>query len=463
MSYTQAERRMVLIACCAAGFVAPLLSTMMNLSLISIGAEFGVGSHSEAYINTAFLLSSVIFMVPMAKVADIYGKKRVFIVGVASIAVASVLAVVSPAFWFLILCRVVMGFGSACIVTTSISMITDVFPPEHRGGAIGLQTMCTYIGLAAGPPLGGFLNQYFGWHSVFLVVLPFAVAAIVGMGRFKGEIAPDRGGTLDTKGAVVYGIAIVLSMGGVINLPETWAFVCLVVGVIFLVVFVKVELTVADHMLNVRLFRNRVFSGSCLATFMNYAASYSISFFVALYLQSIGGLTSTEAGILMLVQPAVQAVLTPYFGRKSDEIGDKRILPTAGLLVSAVGLFQIFLFDVDTAMWEVALALVVVGFGFSLFSAPNTSVIMGSVDPKETSEASAMVAVMRQTGMMVSMGIAMLFISVIMGSADNITPDTYGEFITVLRYSFAICVAMSLVAAAASMMRGKGSVAAKED
>ena len=234
-------------------------------------------------------------------------------------------------------------------------------------------------------------------------------------------------------------------------------------GVIFLVVFVKVELTVADHMLNVRLFRNRVFSGSCLATFMNYAASYSISFFVALYLQSIGGLTSTEAGILMLVQPAVQAVLTPYFGRKSDEIGDKRILPTAGLLVSAVGLFQIFLFDVDTAMWEVALALVVVGFGFSLFSAPNTSVIMGSVDPKETSEASAMVAVMRQTGMMVSMGIAMLFISVIMGSADNITPDTYGEFITVLRYSFAICVAMSLVAAAASMMRGKGSVAAKED
>ena len=154
-----------LLACCFAGFIAPLLSTMMNLSLVNIGAEFGAGSHSLAYVNTSFLLSSVIFMVPMAKVGDIYGKKKMFLLGVALIAVASLLAAFSPSFWFLIGCRVVMGAGSAAIVTTSVSMITDVFPITHRGGAIGLQTMCTYIGLAAGPPLGVTLNDVFGWHT----------------------------------------------------------------------------------------------------------------------------------------------------------------------------------------------------------------------------------------------------------------------------------------------------------
>ena len=136
------DRKLVLLACCLAGFITPLLSTMMNLSLVNIGEEFGAGSHMLAYVNTAFLLSSVVFMVPMAKFGDIHGKKRTFILGVAIIAVACLMAPFSPSFWFLIGCRVIMGLGSACIVTTSISMITDVYPHEHRGGAIGLQTMC---------------------------------------------------------------------------------------------------------------------------------------------------------------------------------------------------------------------------------------------------------------------------------------------------------------------------------
>ena len=162
----------------------------------------------------------------------------------------------------------------------------------------------------------------------------------------------------------------------------------------------------------------------------------------------------------MLIQPAIQAVGTPYFGRMSDRLRDKRILPTAGLVISAVGIATILTYGIGTPLWVIVVTLVVVGFGFSLFSAPNTSIIMGSVEPHETGEASAMVAVMRQTGMMVSMGIAMLFISVIMGSADNLAPETYDSFITVMRYSFGVCVAMCAVGAVVSMFRGKGSVAA---
>ena len=459
MAYDEKERKMVLLACCFAGFITPLLSTMMNLSLVNIGQEFGAGSHQLAYVNTAFLLSSVVFMVPMAKVGDIVGKKRIFMTGVAVIAITCLVAPFSPDFWFLIACRAVMGLGSACIVTTSVSMITDVFPHENRGGAIGLQTMCVYIGLAAGPVVGGLLNDAFGWHSLFYIIVPIAVVAVVCMMAFRSEIRPDEGGRFDSKGSVLYGIAIVLSMGGMINLPETWAYAMLVVGVLFLAVFVWSQLRTPHHLLNVRLFKGRVFSGSCLATFMNYASSYSISYFLALYLQSIGNLTATEAGMLMLVQPAIQAVLTPYFGRMSDRLADKRILPTVGLVISAFGIATILTYGVGTPLSTVVVTQIIIGIGFSMFSAPNTSIIMGSVDPRETGEASAMVAVMRQTGMMVSMGIAMLFISVIMGSADNLSPETYDSFITVMRCSFGVCVAMCMVGAVVSLFRGKGSVA----
>lgn len=459
--YSGRDMRLVLLACCLAAFVAPLLSTMMNLSLVSIGEDFGEGSHNLAYVNTAFLLSSVVFMVPMTKVGDIVGKRRIFILGTLVIAVACVAAVFSPSFWFLIGCRVVMGLGASCIMSTSISMITDVYPSDHRGWAIGLQTTCTYIGLAAGPPIGGVLNDIFGWHSLFALVVPLAVVSAFCMSLFKHEIAPDSGGSMDVRGSVIYGIAIVLSMVGMINLPELWAIALLVLGVVFIGLFVWSQNHVDDFLLNMKLFRSRVFSGSCVAAFMNYAASYSISYFLALYLQSIGGLTASEAGMLMLVQPLVQAIGTTYFGNLSDKMRDKRVLPTVGLLISAVGLATVVFYDVGTSLWSIVLTMIIVGFGFSMFTAPNTSILMGSVAPHETGEASAMVSVMRQTGMMVSMGIAMLFISVIMGSADNLSPDTYDSFITVMRYSFIVCVVMSLVAAAVSMFRGKGSVASE--
>ena len=436
--YSESDRRNVLVACCFAAFIAPLLGTMMNLSLVSIGQEFGVGSHALAYVNTSFLLSSVIFMVPMTRIGDIFGKRAIFLAGVALTALASFLAAFSPDFWFLIGCRVLMGVGSAAVMTTSISMITDVFPSVRRGAAIGIQTMCSYVGFAAGPPLGGAMNDIFGWGSLFLLIVPISLLAVASMSLFKGEIRPDEGGSFDHKGSLFYGVGMMLGMLGMVNLPEPWAAVSLVAGLAVLVVFVRWQLSCASPVLNVRLFRGRVFSGSCLAAFLNYMASCSLSYFLALYLQSIGGLSSMEAGLLMIIQPAVQAVGTPYFGRISDRMGDKRILPTAGMLITAAGISTVMLYDTAPSFPLTVLTMILVGLGLSVFCAP----------------------VMRQTGMMVSMGIAMLFISMIMGSADDIVPGTYGSFIEVLRCSFAVCTVACILGAAVSMMRGRGSAEA---
>lgn len=461
--YGRRERNTVLLACCISGLVTPLLSTMMNLSLVSIGENFGVGSHLLAYVNTAFLLSSVIFMVPLARAGDIIGKKRMYLIGLAVIAIACLLASVSPSFFWLVGCRVMMGFGSAALVTTSVSLITDVFPSNARGGAIGLQTMCVYIGLSLGPPLGGTLNDLIGWHALFLFVVPLAVVAFLCMLTFRHEISPAAGRSFDGKGAVLYGVGILLAMGGVINMPETWAVVMLIVGVVVIGLFARAESGNPDHLLNVHLFRSKVFTGSCLATFLNYAASYSISYFLALYLQEIGAISATQAGILMLVQAAIQAVVTPLFGRFSDHVGDKRILPTCGMIITGIGVAMFLFYGLEVNYPLVVATMVIVGFGLGMFSAPNTSVIMGSVRPEETGEASAMVAVMRQSGMMVSMGIAMLFISVIMGGSDNLVPENYGSFLDVIHISFGVCLAMCVVGTFASFLRGRETSAYADD
>ena len=455
MEYSAKEINAVKYACYISGFITPFLSTMMNLSLVNIGEEFGTGSHDLAYVSSAFLLASVIFMVPFAKLQDIIGKKKLFVIGLSIICLGCVIACLAPNFWFVVLGRSIIGIGSAGMAVVSVSMLTDVVPFDKRGTIIGYQTMFIYIGLSLGPAIGGMLNDLIGWRLLLLIVVPFAVASIlVLLAGFKGEIANDKGGVFDFKGSMVYGVAILLSMGGVMNLPQTWAFISLIIGLVLIVVFVIMQLHNTHCLLEMRLFKNKVFAGSSLATFMSYAASYSISFFMALYLQNIGQLTATEAGLLMVIQPGVQCVCTPFWGRMTDKISNKAILPTIGMSLMALGVLSIAFYDVDTPLYFVIVTMITVGFGYGMFSAPNTFLIMYSVPKTHTGEASGVMAVMRQSGMMVSMGIAMLYISVIMGSTDNLGPDTYDLFIEVLRYSFITCFIMCVIGAITSAFRG---------
>jgi MFS family permease len=455
MEYTDTEVRAVKLACYISGFITPLLSTMMNLSLINIGEDFGTGSHDLAYVNSAFLLASVIFMVPLSKLSDIIGKKKMFNIGLVILIAGCVVASIAPSFGWVILGRAIIGVGAAGLVTVSISILTDVVPKEHRGSVMGYQTMFIYMGLALGPAIGGSLNDLIGWRLLFLLPIPLAVASIAILkSGFKGEITPDAGGTLDTRGSILYGMAVLFSMAGVMNLPAVWAIVSVIAGLILLVLFVKDQIGKENCILEMSLFKNWAFSGSCIATFMSYASSYSISFFMALYLQSIGQLSATEAGMLMIIQPTIQCIFTPFVGRLTDKLERKEILPTIGMAITALGVLSLVFYSLDTGLETVIATMVLVGFGFSLFSAPNTTLIMSSVPRNHTSEASGMMAVMRQTGMMVSMGIAMLFIATIMGSTDNLGPDTYELFLEVMSYSFTVCFVMCIIGTITSMFRG---------
>ena len=451
--YTEADMRTLLIATCAAALITPLMSTMMNLALLSIGNEFGVGSHDQAYVNTLFLLGSVFGMVPAAKYASINGMKKMFVIGHAILLVGCVLAISSPNFWFLISMRFMIGFGASMIAVTAMSMITFVFPIEERGKMLGFNTTFVYIGLSLGPTIGGILTDFLGWRAIFAFIVLLSVIPIVTVLRFKPEIIPTPNMHMDWIGSVMWGVTILVLMFGVVNITEFWAKIMTVLGLLMLIGTWVYFTKVPEPVLSVSMFKNKVFTRACIAAFMNYGASYCITFFLALYLQSIGELSATEAGALMLIQPLMQVMLTMKMGELSDRMADKRILPALGMTITGIGVSMYFLLGTTCSLPLVIVIMLVTGAGLGIFSAPNTSLIVSSVRPELKGEASGIVAVVRQVGMMVSMAIAMSCISLIMGSTDNLAPETYGTFVDVIHATFSICVAMCFIGAVCSLIK----------
>jgi len=449
------EMMIVLIACCMGVFLMPLMSSMMNLANVPIGIEFDVGAKALGLVNSIFLLASVTVMVPFARMSDIVGRKTIFIAGLATAVFGSILAYFTPSFEILLVARFIMGAGSAALSVSAVAMITDVFPFERRGWAIGLQATFVYVGIMFGPFLGGIICDLLGWRNLFLFMLPIALLAFVLILFYKKERRSDVWKKMDYKGALLYSVTITLTMYGVINLPNIWAILMIAAGLLMLFLFIWTMKRTESPVLEIGIFKHKVFTRACLAAYMNYASCYSVAFFLSLYLVKIGGLSLSTAGIILLTQPFFQVLLTWYFGHISDKIADKRILPTAGMALISAGVFLIIFIGIEVNLPYIFVILVLLGVGYGMFAAPNTNAVMSALPPRNRGEASGMIALVRQIGMMTSMGIAMCTISVIMGTVDNLTdPDTWESFIKVIEAAFTICLAMCIAGTFFSWFRG---------
>lgn len=454
---TKSEKRVLLIASCTASVITPMTGSMMSLSLVGIGASFDIGAFALAYVNTVFLISSVIFMVPIAKIADMIGRKKIFVFGLVIYIIASFAAYFSISFEMLLGLRFLMGLGAAAMATTAMTMITDAFGPKERGSAIGYITASVYFGLAMGPVVGGLINDAFGWRAVFFVTAPLAVISLFSIWKVRSENLIKERNKFDLVGTLLYTLAVSLTIAGLISLPRFESFVSMALGLMVLMTFVRYEKQIDSPVLNVNIFSNKLFSRSSLASFLINSANFSVVFFMALYLQAVGELSSSQAGAIMFIQPLIQTTFTAYFGKMFDKMQDKRILPTVGVMISGVGITLMIFMSLEVNIILVLASLIFFGLGNSVFNAPNATAIMSSVQPCDRGSASAMVAVVRQFGMLVSMGIAMGTISVVMGSFDALSPITYGNFVTVIHISFTISAFMCVLAMLASWFRGKPS------
>lgn len=450
-----ATRHIVLFIAVLAGFITPFDGSAVNIALPSIGTEFHMDAIALSWIATAYLLAAAVFLVPIGKIADIYGRKRIFLYGIAVFTLASFIITLVPSTESLTLVRIIQGFGGAMIYGTGIAILTSVFPPQERGKALGIYITAVYFGLTLGPFLGGILTEYFGWRSIFFVNVPIGIlACILILWKLDGEWAECRGEHFDLTGALIYAGGLVALMYGFSLVPDSAGIFLIIAGIIVMILFGLYEMRVPIPVLDMRLLvRNRVFAFSNLAALINYSATFAVTFLLSLDLQYTKGFTPEHAGLILIVQPAVMACISPLAGRLSDRI-DPQIVSSAGMGLTAVSLFMLSFLTESTPLPYMILCLLICGIGLGFFSSPNVNAIMGSVEKRYYGVASGMNGTMRLLGQMLSMGIAMMLFAVIIGHVE-ITPPYYQKFLASLHYAFMLFTVLCVVGIAASLMRGK--------
>jgi EmrB/QacA subfamily drug resistance transporter len=446
-------KKSVLVVTTFAAFLAPFLSSAVNLALPSIGKDLNANAISLGWVISSYILSTAIFLMPFGKLGDIAGRKKIFSIGIFLFTVSTFLIIFSHSIVSLIILRIVEGFASAMIFGTSLAIITSVYQPGERGKAMGINITATYLGLSCGPVLGGLLTQYFGWRSIFAFLVPFGIIALILIQRrIKTEWAEATGEKFDWKGSLVYGIALALFMYGFSKLPASAGWICILSALFMAAIFLFLENRTSNPVFDVRLIlKNRVFAFSGIAALINYSATSAIGFFISLYLQYLKGMDARTAGLIMISQPLAMTLLSPVAGRLSDRINPGYIA-SVGMGITASGLILLCFITESTPDYVVALLLLLMGIGFGLFSSPNSNAIMSSVEKRFLGVASGVVGTMRMVGQMMSMGIAMMLISLYIGK-QSINPATYPGLISAMRMGFVIFSVLSVFGIFASLAR----------
>ena len=444
-----------LIVAASSSFLTPFTISSVNIALPSIERDFQINALLLSWIATSYLLSAAIFLLPFGKLGDIYGRKKIFRYGIIIFTLSSFLAAFSNSAGMLIFSRIIQGLGSAMVFATGIAIISSVFPPEERGKALGITVAAVYSGLSCGPFFGGLLTQHFTWRSIFVVNVPLGIIIILLiLFKLKGEWADAKGEKFDVIGSVIYGLSLIAMMCGVTLLPGISGFVLIITGFFGLFLFLKWERNIRYPVFDVNLFgTNRVFAFSCFAALINYSATFSVTFLTSLFLQYIKGLSPGDAGMILISQPIMMALFSPVAGRLSDRI-EPRIIASIGMAITASGLIFLSMIRENTGLAPIVFCLMLLGFGFALFSSPNMNAIMGSVERKFYGIASGSVGTMRLLGQMLSMGIVTLIFALLIGRVQ-ITNEYHPVFVKSFRLALVIFSMLCTGGIFLSLSRGK--------
>ncbi|MFB3818392.1 MAG: MFS transporter [Candidatus Methylomirabilales bacterium] len=408
-------RRAALLVTLLASFVTPFMASSVNIALPTIGREFGADAVRLGWVATAYILAAAALLLPFGRLADIRGRRRVFLWGSLAYAVASVACALAPSIGWLIALRAVQGGAVSTIFATSTALLTSVFPPGERGRVLGINVAAVYIGLSLGPSLGGVMTQHLGWRTLFLANLPLGLSiALLLAWRLRGEWAEARGESFDLVGTLVLAATLTLLMLGTPEVGRAGGWL-LLPGAIGLVAFVLWERRARHPLLDPALFtESPVFAFSNLAALINYAATFAVTFLLSLYLQVVKALSPQAAGLILIAQPLVMAACSPFAGRLSDRV-QPRTVASAGMGLTALGLALLTALGPATPLPAIMATLGLLGLGFGLFSSPNTNAVMGAVERRYYGVASATLGTMRLTGQMVSMGLASLVFALALG------------------------------------------------
>jgi len=457
------------LSCTSLGALLSVLSSStLIVALPNIMKDLHASMNTIIWVIMIYMLAITILVPSIGRIADMIGRKKLFVSGFIVFTIGSVLCGFSETAWQLIMFRFVQSIGGALLLAVSTPIVADAFPNGELGKALGINGMIISVGSVIGPILGGaFISM--GWRWIFYINLPIGVFGTIWAWMKLEELEKlPKKQKFDWLGNLTFTIGMLtlllaLTLGGFKGWLNLSTLVLFALSVIFMTAFISIESRIEQPMLDLSLFKNRILAFAFTSNLLNGIARGAITFLLVFYFQGIKGIDPVEAGILLTPFALSMMIMAPISGRLADRYGS-RILSSLGLLISAFGIIGMMEIKATTSITELAIWMFISGLGSGMFFPPNTSAIMGAVSPQRRGIAGGVRTMMNNAGSVISMALSMAIIS------SSITPEALqglfagtqvgsqgiavAQFISGLRVAFTISFIMSLLGAVISYMRG---------
>jgi EmrB/QacA subfamily drug resistance transporter len=463
------EYKWMALSCTSLGALLSVLSSStLIVALPNIMKDLHASMDTIIWVIMIYMLAITILVPSIGRIADMIGRKKLFVSGFIVFTIGSVLCGFSETAWQLIMFRFVQSIGGALLLAISTPIVADAFPNGELGKALGINGMIISVGSVIGPILGGaFISM--GWRWIFYINLPIGVFGTIWAWMKLEELEKlPKKQKFDWLGNLTFTIGMLtlllaLTLGGFKGWLNLSTLVLFALSVIFMTAFISIESRIEQPMLDLSLFKNRILAFAFTSNLLNGIARGAITFLLVFYFQGIKGIDPVEAGILLTPFALSMMIMAPISGRLADRYGS-RILSSLGLLISAFGIIGMMEIKATTSITELAIWMFISGLGSGMFFPPNTSAIMGAVSPQRRGIAGGVRTMMNNAGSVISMALSMAIIS------SSITPEALqglfagtqvgsqgiavAQFISGLRVAFTISFIMSLLGAVISYMRG---------
>lgn len=403
----------VLAAVMLGSVMGPIDASIVNVVLPTIAEFFKADMPTVQWVPMIYLLTISSLLLLYGRLGDIFGYKKVYLSGLGSFVIGSILCGLSSTVSMLILFRAIQGLAAGMMMSVPYAIITAAFPPAERGKALGINAISIAAGLAIGPSLGGFIASLMGWRFVFYINVPIGVAGLIWANRIIPEEKGEPG-KLDIGGAIAAFISLfsfLLLVNRFQNLGLGFvSFSLLSLAIIFSFIFLWVEKKTPQPMLNLSLLSNRTFFFANLSAMLNFMSQYVMVFLTPFYLQRVLHYSASSLGLVMTSFPLIVLCVAPFSGILSDRVGT-RSLACIGAVLCALALFLMSQLGNSASSIDVAWRLALFGFGTGIFQPSNNSAVMGSAPRPHLGVASGILATMRNVGMVlgVAAGGAVLY------------------------------------------------------
>lgn len=424
----------------------PLMLSSVNVALPAIARALALDAVTLTWVPLAYLVAAVALVLPAGRLADQVGRRRVFLVGTLGVIVSSLAAAAATSGTNFLAARVAQGLFTALLYATQVAIVSSVVPAEQRGRYIGYVVACVYIGLTIGPALGGWLVDTLGWRASLVAHLPLsALSCLIGLACVRGDWKSEHPQPIDPLGSLLYGGGLALLLVGLTTGLNGQGWLLALTGATALLLFLRHERRVAAPLIDIPLILGQPrFGAAVAAAFLMYAATFSNIVLVSLELQYLEGASALAAGQVMLVQPLTMTLLAPLFGRLSDRL-DPCLFTSLGALCAGAGLVVLAIQAGSHSQVALIAGLLAVGLGFSLFSAPNTNALMGSVPRSRYGAAAGIVATTRLLGQLGSQWMVVIVFAIIIGR-EPLGEDNRAELATALHVAYAFAATLCLPA-----------------